>query len=441
MTSRKAWTVGLVVLAVWSPAVRAQGVPPIPPVGGLAGGAGGAGSALGAGGGLAGGLGGATTAAQPTTLWSFLGLSSSNLQACKAKFCASPFGTMANSMVTGPLGAVTGGFLPTLCPPPTAAQAAALANQPGAGAQSAAAKIQADEAGAKARVAAVEYLGTVDCSRWPEASDALVKALLEDHNECVRFAAAKALNSGCCCNKDTIEALRICVSGESKKGNAPETSPRVKAAAFSALQNCLMKVPADLPPEPSPSPERSQTPGVPAPPKPEGSRSSMKAADGTHIATAYTNGPSEHFRSTDRKPQKTFGQTVDEARRTLFQVSRSPRQPNFLPTGKRSLLDVMAKSRQDAKAATLQQAREQGQVPPPPNTLDPGLAPAAYSPVASPYYNNAVPATTTNPMPVSAVDVLNQQTGNGPSTIAPNNNARRGLIGMLFQSRDQQANQ
>ena len=214
---------------------------------------------------------------------------------------------MANSMVTGPLGAVTGGFLPALCPPPTAAQAAALANQPGAGAQAAAAKIQADEAGAKARVAAVEYLGTVDCSRWPEASDALVKALLEDHNECVRFAAAKALNSGCCCNKDTIEALRICVSGETKKGNAPETSPRVKAAAFAALQNCLMRVPEDLPVEKiespdfnvkPPDPAGTQTPGVPAPPRPE--RSSMKAADGTHIATAYhdaSRGPRAAHRS------------------------------------------------------------------------------------------------------------------------------------------------
>ncbi len=299
MTSRKAWTAGLVALAVWSPAVRAQGeYRRSRRSGGWRAEPAGASSALGAGGGLAGGLGGATTAAQPTTLWSFLGLSSSNLQACKAKFCASPLGTMANSMVTGPLGAVTGGFLPTLCPPPTAAQAAALANQPGAGAQAAAAKIQADEAGAKARVAAVEYLGTVDCSRWPEASDALVKALLEDHNECVRFAAAKALNSGCCCNKDTIEALRICVSGETKKkGNAPETSPRVKAAAFAALQNCLMKVPEDLPPEKPPTPERSQTPGVPPPPRPEGSRSSMNAADGTHIATAYTSESSGRLRA------------------------------------------------------------------------------------------------------------------------------------------------
>jgi hypothetical protein len=167
----------------------------------------------------------------------------------------------------------------------------------------------------------------------------------------------------------------------------------------------------------------------------------MNAADGTHIATAYTSESSERLRSTNRQPQMTFGQTVDQARRTLFQASRNPRPPGFLPTGRRSLLDVMAKSRQDAKAANLQHAREQGQVPPPPSTLDPGLAPAAYSPVAPASYNNAFPATTTNPMAVSAVDVLNRQTGNDSSAIAPSNNARRGLVGMLFQPRDQQANQ
>jgi hypothetical protein len=440
MTSRKAWTAGLVAVAVWSPALRAQ-VPGVPPIGAAGGAAGAASSALGAGG----GLGGAATAAQPTTLWSFLGLSSSNLQACQAKICASQLGQMANSMVTGPLGAVTGGFLPALCPPPTAAQAAALANQPGAGAQAAAAKIQASEAGAKARVAAVEYLGTVDCSRWPEATDALVKALLDDPNECVRFAAAKALNSGCCCNKETIEALRICVSGETdkKKANAPETSPRVKAAAFAALQNCLMRVPEDLPPESEkvgPTPETSQPPITPPAPKPEGSRSSMHAADGTHIATAYTDAQHGPMPSADRKPQKTFGQTVEEARRTLFQLSRGQHQAAFLPTGKRSLLDVMAKSRRDVNAATLQHAREQGQVPPQPSTIDPGITPASYAPAASPLRANPLPATNTEPTPRYSIDWPAQATENNPTTIAPSN-ARRGLIGMLFQSRDRPADQ
>jgi hypothetical protein len=430
MTSRKAWTAGLVVLAVWSPALRAQ-VPGVPAIPGAAGAstAGAATSALG------GGLGGATTAAQPTTLWSFLGLSGNNLAACKAKFCASQLGQMANSMVTGPIGAVTGGFLPALCPPPTAAQAAALANQPGAGAQAAAAKIQASEAGAKARVAAVEYLGTVDCSRWPEATDALVKALLEDPNECVRFAAARALNSGCCCNKATIEALRICVSGETKKGNAPETSPRVKAAAFSALQNCLMKVPEDLPPDVGPTPETNERRVVPTPPKPEGA--SNRAIDGTHIAASYTPAETGRLAPADRKPQKSFSQTVDEARRTMFQVSRNPRQPNYLPTGKRSMLDVLAKSRQDAKAANIQHARDQGLAPPQPNTVDSGFTPAAYTPggqlQANPTSTNAGPMSYTPPGGNELQD------GNDPSALATSRTSRRGLIGMMFPPRNPQA--
>ena len=108
-----------------------------------------------------------------------------------AKLCASQFGQMLNSMVTGPVGSMTGGFIPSICPPASAAQAAALAAaQPGSAAATAAA-IQASEADAKARVAAIEYLGTVDCSRWPEAQKALINGLRQDPNECVRFAAAR----------------------------------------------------------------------------------------------------------------------------------------------------------------------------------------------------------------------------------------------------------
>ncbi len=344
-------------------------------------------------------------------------------------------------MVTGPLGAVTGGFLPTLCPPPTAAQAAALANQPGAGAQAAAAKIQADEAGAKARVAAVEYLGTVDCSRWPEASDALVKALLEDHNECVRFAAAKALNSGCCCNKDTIEALRICVSGETKKGNAPETSPRVKAAAFAALQNCLMKVPEDLPPEKPPTPERSQTPGVPPPPRPEG-RSSMNAADGTHIATAYTSESSERLR---RHRSATTKIVQPDCRRgTPHFVSSlpqsAPAQPSCRPASEACSTCWPRPGRTPRpRPCSTPASRARFRLRPTRSTRASRRPPTALP--RRTVQATRSPPTTRNPMAVSAVDVPNQQTGNDPSTIAPNNNARRGLIGMLFQSRDRQADQ
>ena len=153
MPARKAWIAGLVAVSLWPGNLRAQ-IPGLPPaagafspatgasaLGGL-GGAGSAGSALG-------GLGGAGAAAQPTTIWSSLGLTSSNLQACQAKICASPFGQMLNSLGTGPVASMTGGFLPSLCPPsPNASQIAAMQGQPG-GASAAAAKIQASEANAE----------------------------------------------------------------------------------------------------------------------------------------------------------------------------------------------------------------------------------------------------------------------------------------------------
>ena len=164
------------------------------------------------------------------------------------------------------------------------AQRRIAASQPGSAAAAAAA-IQASEAGAKARVAAIEYLGTVDCARWPEAQKALINGLRQDPNECVRFAAARALNSGCCCDKKVIKALQICVAGESTDGAPAENSIRVKAAAFSALQNCLMRVPEDLPPETVPPPEGNRPRLTPAPPTPE-SRN-QRAVANPHIATAY----------------------------------------------------------------------------------------------------------------------------------------------------------
>ena len=168
MRDRRVWATALVMMATWPMAVRAQ-IPALPPVAGMA--APGAASALG-------GVPAvpavpAAAAAPPSTLWSSLGLSKASIHACQAKICASQFGQMLGSFMGGPLQGFTGGFIPSICPSvPTAAQMAGLGNQPG-GAAAAAAAIKASEAGAKARVAAVEYLGTVDCSRWPEARKSL----------------------------------------------------------------------------------------------------------------------------------------------------------------------------------------------------------------------------------------------------------------------------
>jgi hypothetical protein len=294
---------------------------------------------------------------------------------------------MANNLVTGPVGAVSGGFIPPLCPvAPTPAQVAALqAANPG-GAAATAAKIKASEADAKARVAAVEYLGTVDCSRWKEATLALIDALRKDPNECVRYAAARALGSGCCCNKDTIAALRASVAGEESEGSPAETSVRVKAAAFNALQNCLAKVPdvlpveepkvEPIPREPGAAPREAPLPGV----QPlQRERSTMSHGDGTHIATSLRGAATAVPTFEDRPRRRTFAETVNEARQTMFEVSRTAKAPNTLPPGKRSVLNAFIKARRDIsnKAASAPSG-------PSPAASNPEGVPTPYGPGTGP---------------------------------------------------------
>jgi hypothetical protein len=203
----------------------------------------------------------------PTTLWSFLGLTFDQKQACKDKLCQTPIGQLLNNSLM-PIGALSGGLLGSCCPPASAADLL----KPADSAEGAAARIKASEADAKARRAAVRYLGTVDCNWWPEAKDALIAALRADKNECVRLEAAWALTSGCCCTKETIDALTETVNGGKKIGPSPENSERVKQAAAVALERCL----ACLPPTPAPAkgpeggirpPEGTRPPeGAPKPP-------------------------------------------------------------------------------------------------------------------------------------------------------------------------------
>ena len=288
MSLPKTWVAGLFLLAV-APETKIWAQAPGGALGAGAAAAPTAGSALGAGPALASPAAAApAAAAAPRTIFGMFGLSSANIHACIAKLCKSQIGQLANNFLAGPVGGISGGLIPPLCPPPSPAQIAALESKAPGGAAATAAKIQASEADAKARVAAVEYLGTVDCSRWKEATKALINALRADTNECVRYAAARVLNSGCCCNKETIEALRICVAGEDKDGNPPETSIRVKAAAFSALQNCLMRVPEVLPEEEV---------------KPKTQRARAQSGHGPDPrAVAATSGAIEHDRREGRPP-------------------------------------------------------------------------------------------------------------------------------------------
>ncbi len=187
--------------------------------------------------GAAGATGAAPAApAAPSNLWSFLCPTPAQCQACMQKICACPLVQFFGGALT-PMSAVSGGLFPSCCPGPLSANPADL-QKPADGALGAAARIKAKEAEAKARRAAVRYLGTVDCRRYPEAEAALVNALRGDENECVRYEAALAFANGCCCTRRVLEALVITVSG--RKTNDPaETSPRVKMAAAVALQRCL----------------------------------------------------------------------------------------------------------------------------------------------------------------------------------------------------------
>jgi hypothetical protein len=432
MSSRKTWVAGLFTLVLASSTAartQAQGVGALP---------GGASSAAASG--LAGAAPGlaapaaAPAAASPTTLWSFLGLSGSNLQACKAKICASQFGQMLNSMATGPVAGMTGGFIPPLCPAaPSASQIAALEKNAPGGAAATAAKIKASEADAKARVAAVEYLATVDCTRWKEATKALINALRADPNECVRYAAAQALNSGCCCNKLTIAALKTCVAGEDDDGNPPETSPRVKAAAFNALQNCLMKVPDDIPVEQIKPPEPERGPGPklePIPSTPARERTTMYGSDGSHIASSHVLQNPRLARYEQQMQRKTYAQTVSEARQTLFDVARNARQSAPLPTGRRSVFDIMRKARQDVENAA------RSNVPPQPVSNDPGVIPSSYTPSADASSGQAAVTSKARTGRRSPAANPNFEANSDDS-----NRSQGGLAGLLINSRNRVSDQ
>src|SRR5271157_5924692 len=435
---RKRWVAGFLGLVAFCPPAWAQ-IPSVPGAGAGAGAGGGAASALGAGAG--------TPAAAPTTLWSRLGLSSSNLQACRDKLCSCQIGQMFNSLLSGPVGAVSGGFISHLCPPPTPAQIAALGQKPNGGAEAAAAKIQASEADAKARVAAVEYLGTVDCNRFPEAKKALLAALREDPNECVRFAAARSLNSGCCCDQEVIEKLRISVAGE-KKGGPAETSCRVKAAAFSALQNCLMRVPEEVEEAPQPPrappegprrappeeprrapPERSE--GLPEPipdptkrVKPIGT--TMNTADTSTITTSLKVANRRARTIEEESKTKPFAQTIKEARQTLFEAARYPQASATLSPGKQSVYHALLKARKDIEG----KSRPNPKNPSP--GRDPGVAPSTYGPAPAsvPGQANSIPGQVPGSEPSASGESQQQTETENPQSSSP---AKRGLFGLLLK--------
>ncbi len=252
---------GVVALGAAVAFVRAQvpglpgAVPPTLPGAGVGG--------LGAGAGAATGVAGATGAAgaapaAPRNIWSFFMKTPEQKAQMKACFCNSRIGQFFNNMML-PASAVTGGLLGPICPGPNAVNPADLNKSP-TSPQGAAAKIKAEEAQAKAKIAAIEYLATVDCRYYPEAEAALINGLRAEKNECVRLAAAKAFASGCCCSAKVVKALTMSVNCSNKDGFPAEASELVRTYAYVALERCMRKCvegEPELPPEPPPAAKKA----------------------------------------------------------------------------------------------------------------------------------------------------------------------------------------
>jgi hypothetical protein len=188
------------------------------------------------------------------TIWSKLGISKAQLEHNRRMHCRTPYGQLM-SRIRAPLTAISGGLIPPFCP-----LTPSLAELQDPGVIGAAAKVKQDRAGAAQRIEAIKVLSGVDCSFWPEAEETLIGALRTDRNECVRYEAALALGSGCCCTCKVIVALSHTVSCSDKDGGFMEKSARVRAAAASALERCLaMNAGPELPavaPPPVTGPER-----------------------------------------------------------------------------------------------------------------------------------------------------------------------------------------
>jgi hypothetical protein len=144
------------------------------------------------------------------------------------------------------------------------------------------------------------------------------------------------------------------VTGEETDGCPAELSPRVKGAAFAALQNCLARVSEVVPetPAPPPPPVEREGPPTPVPPpvRPEGAPSAANTANATHIAAGHTVTTPRALSFEAQLERKSMAQVVDEARQALIVTTQNPPRLRILPTGKRSVLHALAKAREDNSA-------------------------------------------------------------------------------------------
>ena len=135
-----------------------------------------------------------------------------------------------------------------------------FAGEPTDTAKGLAAAIKAQQIDAKNRVAAAEFLGTVDCIAYPESQEQLVGLIEEDPIEKVRYAAAKAIKEqfthgkdrtpgrkqkrqfdqcrGCCGNQEILNRLAKRAYEYDDFGCHLEPSERVRKVLREALGSC-----------------------------------------------------------------------------------------------------------------------------------------------------------------------------------------------------------
>jgi hypothetical protein len=329
----------------------------------------------------------------------------------KLFWCNSVLGQLFNNMLK-PANALTGGVVPLCCPPLGVNPADLL--KPADSAEGAAARIKADTADAKARAAALRYLGTVDCHYWPEAQAALINGLRADRNECVRLAAALALGSGCCCSPKTITALGITVAGTEDDGNPSETSERVRAAAFVALSHCVDRFPpppveigpvrepvpgtGEPVPPPRVGPETVPPPKPMLPPPPNGSQGSNKPADKTKVS------PAAYYERVAKLP---MSEVLDRARRQLHDnavVSAPAGTPHPSMSAGQGILGMALSAMTDPAPAAAATSSA------PPAMEVAGDAKAASTPVAPPSEGTLTPVNPGRAHPAALVPVPAGQT-------------------------------
>ncbi len=314
-------------------------------------------------------------------------------KACKRKLCATPLGQLLNG-ITQPLTTLTGGVIPPFCP-----ITPSLEDLAKPGVEGAAAQAKKDALEAKARRAAVRFLGTLDCRYNPEAEEALIAALRTDRIECVRYEAALALLNGCCCTKNVIEALLITVSGSEEDGNPAERSLRVRDAAFHALHRCMacftepaMKTDGPQDPPPAQEPKNSEQPPKKEIPKGEDELE-------VNVESARPVAPHAHAIP---KPSLRERSLTAMAKYAAFRqnAARQVRQEQPPIAEERSLFNLMEDAwiQQDAARTVAPM------IPPPPTTTAP-LATMVHQHSPTRLPNKPIPPETSTPTPVAAASV------------------------------------